>query len=520
MSQSSKDFWIPPLAPKGVEVFNFQAKRLPAAMPPALLISGPRESGKTIAALHRVVRHLWETPRARFVILGKTIKNVKEAGVVKDITEFILPIWFQKRLRGINGLPMEYTTMDQDGVLGPKVDGATRTWFFRIRNYWGTESEVLLYSLDHDADVEDKFKNTRFSGIYIPEADKFKDPNVFRVTMHQLRAIHLKPEQHLWIADTNPAEEGPDHPLYKLFYERKSDEPDDEELFGNMEVIEMFFQDNPWLTPERIKAIKALYRHDPDLWNRYVLGKWIRLQEKSAFADVFSFNTHVMGNCESPRQEDWELLVPQEGTTEMFTGWDMGDINHAFHLLCKRHAADDPNRPNTNRFVFECIDELVMIRQKISIEDFALEALELILYWEKFLETEYGIKQVLYRHWSDQSAFAWRSASESCDEIIVRTVTNGKIMLQATGMQRPGSIKQRGKFLRRLLFENRLFISAKCAYTIEMLRNMTRIEIKSPYKHPFDSLTYALCAEEPQSVIENLKPRVSKPGRLIVANAV
>lgn len=524
MTAPPKDnFWLPDLSDKQIQIFNFKANHYPCAMPPALLASGPRETGKTLGVVHRVIRHLWETNGARAAIIGRTIKNVKDAGVCRDFTEFCLPAWLRSGISSPEGHRFEYTTFDQQGNPGPKVDGATRTWYFRVRNYWGTESEVLLYSLDHDQEVETKLKNTRFSCIYIPELDKFKDRKVFTVSYHQLRMLYLTPDQHLWVADTNPAEEGPDHFAYKIFYQKEEQDSSDAALYQNFEVMELFLDDNPWLSEQRKATIRALYRHDPDLWNRYVLGKWVRRMETGAFSDVFLPNTHVVGDCSAPKEDDWEILVPGDNCVEMWTGWDMGDVNHAAHIGCKDVApapidqkTSKPSPTGKEEYRFFVLDELVIIGGQLSIEKFCVEMLELIDYWEEKVKQLYGVKRVIWHHWSDQSAWAYKSAIDSCEELIVRRVSEGRIMLAATGLQTWGSVKKRGQLLRRLLYENRILISAKCFETIEMLKNMVKIEAASKYKHPFDSLTYALSAEEPAGVVNQLHFRTARKGHRMI----
>ncbi len=490
-------------------------------MPPALLVSGPRETGKTVAVCHRIMRHLWETDGGRVGIIGKTIKNVKEAGVVRDFTDFVIPEWLRANLTSENGSTFAYTTKDTDGNLGPKVDGSTKTWYFRVRNYWGGESELMLYSLDHDADVEDKLKNTRFSCIYFPELDRFKDFRVFMVSYHQLRMFHLKPEQHLWIADTNPAEEGSDHFAYRIFYETEkliAENPDDAELYRNVRVIEMNFEDNPWLTEARIKAIKALYRHDQDMWNRYVEGKWVRFQPDGTFSDVFVGNVHTVGDASAKDEKDWEIIIPEENTTELISGWDMGDVNHSIHILCKRltKAADSPQ---DQEYAYDVIDDLIFIKQKVSLEALTLAFLERKAYWEEKLKELYNVSRVRWRHWSDQSAWHYRAAIDAYDELIVRRTSLGEINLQKSMIQLAHSVKKRARMIRKLLFDNRLYISARCHGTIDMLKNMKDLSQDGIYKHAMDSLSYPLAAEEPRLLEMQLVPKTRTAGRIINVGA-
>lgn len=526
MATNPDGIWCPELAPKGMQVFNFQATKFPCEMAPALLVAGPRETGKSICCEHKLVRHMWETDGARVGIVGKTYKNVKEAGVIKDLVEFVLPQWLRANLKGVDGkTPFEYSTVSVEGDPGPKTDSVTKTWYFRIRNYWGTESELMLYSLDHDKDVEDKLKNTRFSCLYFPELDRFKDKKVFTVSFHQLRMIHLRPDQHLWLADTNPAQEGPNHFAYQLFYQSLKTETEDEVLYRNFGLVEMGFADNPWLSPGRIAAIKALYRSDPDLWNRYVLGLWVKLREQGAFADVFNREIHVVGDLSPADPKEQSILMPDETTEAFIGGWDPGDVNHSAHILSKRAGLvsfvdEETGKTETREeFLFEVLDELVVIKGKITIREFTWEFMELMDYWEKKFHGNYG-RKLPWRHWSDASAWNFEAGGGNTDERIVRVASENRIILAAPGGQKSeGSPKRRRSFLKRLLYEQRIFISAKCVHTIEMIQNMTDVLKNNPFKHPFDSLTYALQAEEPHGVAMQLSPKTTRPTNVITVGA-
>jgi hypothetical protein len=119
-----------------------------------------------------------------------------------------------------------------------------------------------------------------------------------------------------------------------------------------------------------------------------------------------------------------------------------------------------------------------------------------------------------WRHWSDSSAFdTYRAALGDYDHNVIASATDGKIMLRAAPKGK-GSIFKRIDIVRRLLFQNRLFISARCVRTVEMLgaicKGRTRMEPveDSPLRHIFDSLSYALAAECFMELAEAWNPRV------------
>ena len=194
MPHDKNGIWYPSLFPKQVEIYNDYHRYL--------LISGPRKSSKTIGVLHKVVKHMWETPYP-FAMVGMFEKFLKTAkrGVWEDLMRFVLPEWLE------SGIGMKFTTKDGSGRPGPRVDPITDDIFFRVTNYWGEEAELRLASLKSDDDVEAKVKSTRFSMLYFSELSNFKHRNVFVTSIPQLRMMHLDRKYHQWIADTNPSED-------------------------------------------------------------------------------------------------------------------------------------------------------------------------------------------------------------------------------------------------------------------------------------------------------------------------
>jgi len=155
MPKDADGNWYPDLFPKQLEVVNSQAR--------TLLVEGPRLSGKTTATLHRIVRHLWETPDARVAMFSRTIKNSKEGGTWSLLHDVVLKEWIEAKIG------LHYTTRSAEKRPGFKLDSLSRTLYFRISNVHGGESTCMLFSLDHDPDIEDKAKEMEFSMVYFSE---------------------------------------------------------------------------------------------------------------------------------------------------------------------------------------------------------------------------------------------------------------------------------------------------------------------------------------------------------------
>jgi hypothetical protein len=121
--------------------------------------------------------------------------------------------------------------------------------------------------------------------------------------------------------------------------------------------------------------------------------------------------------------------------------------------------------------------------------------------WEKLMG-----KTLHWTHFSDRSSFDYRdSISKRSQQFEVSIVSKQRIRLQAVD-KFAGSVRLRMDIMRKLLFQDRIFMSrANCphlAASVAALRpgkNGSPIEKGSEHRHVFDSTTYplqALCAEE------------------------
>ncbi len=467
--------WIPNLGPKQLEVFNCYDKYT--------LVTGPRWSSKTRACLHRIARHCWEVPTGRVLMMTPTVKNAVMGGVWSQFTDIVLPEWFA------SGIGMEY-------VVTPRMQGATRQFWCSVKNAHGGVTQIQLGSLDYDRDVEKILKGKEYSMIFFSELDNFKDRIVFDASIQQLRMDGVPQNNLMWLADTNPAEEGEESWLWKLWYgERMMENHPEPEFQKSLRLIETNINDNIWITEEKKREIKGSFSYDQDLLARYWFGQWKASSRNSHFHDVFKVDTHVVGVANSKNEADWEILKPQENCIDLITGWDLGGgRNHSAHIVEPIDLG--------GKFGFSVLDDQVSVGKMIRVEDFTEAFMEKMKTWEELIKRESG-RIVRWRHWSDNSAFVFRAASDraqSFDHLIVMRASGGKIQLRAAP-KFPGSVRKRVELVRRLLFENRIWISAKCKDTITMLRMLrkgkaqTEFVADSPFRHPFDSMSYALMSE-------------------------
>lgn len=472
--------WYPNLSPKQLEVYNDTRSNI--------LLSGPRVCGKTIVAVHKIIKHAWLYNNDRVGIFVKSTKTGK-TGVWDDLLTYALPEW-------VEGLGHEGFKI----TVGPGVDGSTRMHFVRIANRHGGESEIQLHPLHFQDGVAEKMRGTRFGCLFFDEVEIYSNPEVFNVAVMQLRLIGLPEEKHLWLGTCNPAG-GQDHWLFQKFYIDPHDETIDKSVRDTFALYDFRLSDNPFIKPETIAKLKLAYKNDPDMYQRYVNGLWTPDSRTVVFAGAYRDKVHKKGN-----DSDGTTLLPTEHCNEIFVGWDLGDRNHAVIFMEHVVGKDDD--------YWSILDEVVHIGEDVSIEEITYEVIAKMAELEKLAG-----RKVRFKHWSDRSAFdRYRSAADARDHILVNRYSAGSIELIGAPKP-PHSVKARMALVRQLLIENRLFVSVNCTAVVEMFLRLTRGKSKAePIKrdkniHVFDGLSYALYGESIDEIEESMRPKLGERSR-------
>jgi len=494
------DRWYPDLSPKQMQFVSDRHR--------CILASGPRRTGKTIACLNRLVRWLWEFGGPG-VIIGRSITDVFNCGTWTDLTEYVIPQW----IAGDFGLKW---------VTTPRMEGATKRYFFEITNLNGGVSRCYLESLDNENEASRRFKNKRYSIVYMIELTNFKNRYTFDTLYETLRVIGKKPEEHCLIADTNPDfENGVDSWIYQLWYyfiKLDLDNLDEEEktrlnlnelseeeynarIFSLKEiqrelfVYEFYLEDNPYISNQEKNEIKARWLScgNKAIYEAYVLGKWSKASTSSYFSDVFKYDLHVVGNDPIGTEEP-EILLPEDNCYELYTGWDIGTTDSAVVFVEKILFKDEKDNVVP---AFKVLDEYVIIGEPHTISGIVEVVLEKMDYWER----QVG-RKIKWTHWSDKSAFEkFNNIANTYEAGEIYRESNGRILLQEA-FKGPGHVQKRSELLKRLLFMERLFISKyKCPNVINMFlnikpdKNMGGINRLDYHKDVFDALSYCLSME-------------------------
>lgn len=447
-------------------------------------------------------------------MVSRNIKTAKEGGIWTYLIDEVLKEWIAA---GIT----KY-------VIPPKQDGQTRTLFCSIQNRYGGSTKILLNSIDTDsrADAERVFKERSFSMIYVSELSKWKTRHVLDVALPSLRMPGLPYESTCFLSDTNPSDEGEKSWIWQTWWgERLAEEPpetyktDEQKKLWlqrkkELHVIEIFLEDNPFLSKAEKDSVFTDHAHDRALFDRYCLGKWVTASGGGIFTEVFREEVHVIGQCDGQR-EGWEVILPPENTSEIFTGFDIGDKNTVAVFMIKQSDEAGKN-------YYSIIDEVVIEDEIVSMDEFVSSIMQVMDKWEKFLG-----HPVRWQHFSDNSSLNYKIAASATEQLAVRNLSGGRIQLLAADKY-AGADLQAANLIKRLFFENRLFISANCFKIIQAVKSLkpvvsvangvTKIP-KNIHRHKFDAIRYCLMSLEPQAMARGGRPRSGKVRPRIVSMA-
>lgn len=513
------DEFLPKLSPRGQFLYNLnvRAREEHPNVAPACLCSGSVFSTKTWSIIVLMLRHLWETPGARFGIFAKSVKVLSDAGPWKLLMDYILPEWTDPE----TGIGMRILTKNREGVYGGVVDSKTRTIHMKVSNYWGGESEVQLSSIQHDGEVDDKLLSTFFSGLWFSELKLWNDPSIFRVSRSRLRMPHLEPWQHLWIADTNPPKQGKTFWIYPIWFEKDKPVPDhlkaivgdvSEEVARSRHLLEWTMDDNVFASETEKQARKLELADDPYVFQRDAEGKWVSGGEGSnfLFSSVFKRNIHVIGVLDKDKPQRGAIKLAAD-SDHLNSGWDLGGgANHAAGIIEKRIVLT----PLGPKSVFSVIASVKVTDEHVLIQDFT----KMFMEERTKIAQRYTDRKFSYTHYSDDSAINQPRASGAGFDylevmIASRSDTDPDSQIVLTGVPKPkNSVGARIRLFRRLIREGRFYVSANCEDVISMLEEASSSDSEeiewNEHKHVFDWISYVLwmlCGDELEEMSEGPK---------------
>ena len=512
-----------------------------------VLFSGPRKSSKTITALVCLCDHAWNTPHGNIALISISQSAGLGSGVWDQLVKGVFPK-YMKLGQGMKWKKEPYT------------EQSSKRPTCIVTNRYGGECEFRLESLKDETEVEERFKNKEYTAMFVTELSNFTIPKTFSIWRLALRSIHgLKPEQFLFLGDTNPTDEGEDSWIYKQWMVRPKQTyaeycetqseldlpiPSEEDfrlVNTRLGLLEYEIADNWFLTDQDVRELVDAYSHDQDLYDRYILGKWVKASRGALFASQFRENIHVVGELETPGNPDPEILVPNDSTWKLDLTMDPGSsANSAGYIFEKVVCQSKPGGPMLP--CFNILEGVSIIGQDHTLEDFTYQTCEAMFWWEQRMGRVFD-----WVYWSDSNIWSLKDQStkklypqlifeasarywqKKFEETKIPNYATRTIALQAADKGK-GTVEQKVDLMRKLLFEERVRISrGRCPRLVQSLKALppSKHNPNVPpkghsLKHDFDAVMYGIvaeCHEEARaSMIHTLRNRTAQ-GRLISIRA-
>lgn len=444
-----------------------------------ILCYGERGSGKSIGALHKMVRHCYENFNALAIIVVGVKRQALEGGAWHKLIFDILPEWEL-------GCGLKYTES--------KSNGAKDDYLF-VSNRFGGWSKILLLSMPVDGFIRDRAKGLEPSFILVEEIQTLASDQYFSVLVQQLgrRPNISGPQQY--VATANP--EGPSHWVYKRFFIL----PKDKETGVESELYKVYhvpIAENIKNLPEGYYAnVMEAVKDDPVEYRRMVLGEWV---DRPSGASIFKGYYHEFIHTKGDLAKGTRILPRKEfGLT---LGYDLGTANSAIVFL--------QNIPTKDRDLWIVFDEMVYTDAYIPYTTLVPAIMRRIDFWNDTVGTIFDVT-----HISDSSAFnMFRATHGTYDSLEVERISTeaAKDFDQVKPIQLiecpkfQGSVPGRVKTTMKFLQQERLLISASCEKVKAMFLHLESEKLnekkyspdlpfqpkRSKHVHCFDALSYAL----------------------------
>lgn len=488
-----KEGWFP----RGGKV----ARRVFNSVTPYGLVYGERYSGKTVACLHRLVRHCYENNDALAVIVTLTRKAATFGGPWETLIQHILPEWAE----GI-GLQGE----GPNGEFMPKRESNSQTPYVWIGTADGGWSRVILLSLQFGDQIAGKIKNMAFSFFFFDELHETDSERYFLDPIQQLRRRGVT--EKLFLAACNPAEDGPDHWVYKRWFiiENQNDP-------AKYKVFHLPIAENVYAPEGEVeKYIASIYEEgktDPTAIERKIFGKWVRRPRGDGLLAKFYVPArHQVGDATKKLR-----LLPSKDWRIIKIGYDPGPANFNVSFMQR-----PPNREE--RALYGVFDEVVHIADHTPYPQIVREVLRKMNFWCQVMETPF-----IFQHIADEAAFNQIDNSGSYEARKIRDLSKEELKkyperyphlkhidgIRLLPCPKPaGSVPARVMMVQGKLIADEIRISAMCPRHVAMMmgleenKNLPMHPLKDAagYIHTFDAMSYVMYFDELGGRQPNPKP--------------
>ena len=455
-----------------------------------LLAYGEKSSGKTCGLGHKGVRHVYEEWNALWLIITVYISAGTE-GVWHDLQDLILPAWrdgnrFPDFLNGERhpragermdtGIGLHYTES--------RLDPNSKDRHIWVHNRHGGWSKILLKSIPHAQQVEDRVKGPAPSMVYVDELTNCGGPQYYTYPALQLSRRRRTYGTMQFTASCNP--KGPSHWVYQDIILPAQE--------GNKDISVHHVplaENRHRISPDYIRRLDMTLKN-PYERRRLMDGEWIDVPAGDAiFKDYFAPEIHVKGDALKDIG-----LTPLPGFP-IIASHDPGPKNYSIHLM-QRIPTMDPARP----LVWTAFDELNYVGKYKPYRVVVKNLADRLRYWSEKMRWTF-----VHRHIADEEAFTRKDNKGNIEVLEIQRLAKefGIAFRMFPAPKGVNSQPQRVTMLIDMLLYETIFISATLEKTLDMLRLLPSKPLKEgeydefvglrPAKcqelHSFDSLTYA-----------------------------
>lgn len=471
----------------------------------------------TMGGLACLCDHAWRVPHAEISLIAISQSVGLGSGVWDQLMTGIIPKYMKL------GQGMKW-------VREPFTAQSSKRPTCEVSNMHGGKCRFQLESLKDENEVEERFKNKFYTAMFVTELSHFRLAKTFSIWKQALRSIHgIDPRDFLFLGDTNPSDEGDESWIYHQWFIRPrqtyaeycefqaerglpiSSEEDFRLVNERIGLLEFEIQDNWFLTEQEIRELVDTYSHDQDLYDRYILGKWVKASEGGLFSKQWRDNIHAVGEVETPGNQDPLILVPGDATWKLNISIDPGSsANSAGYIFEKVVCQAKPGGPVLP--CFNVLDEVAIIGEDHTIDDFTIRLCEKMFWWEQLMGRIFD-----WDYWSDRSVFEQKDQSsrkyyhqlifessarywkQKWEETKIPNYATRVVALQAADRSK-GSVEQRVDLYRKLLFEERIRISrGRCPKLVQASKSLPPAKLNPnappkghPAKHPWDGVMYGV----------------------------
>lgn len=488
------EFWHPRLMTAQNELFESNSR--------FILAWSEKGSGKTVACLHKLVKHCYENDNALALILVRVRSMANKGGAWDKLQSMVLPEW---RI----GLGLQFSDVKFD---------SQHNEFVWIANQYGGWSMAVLVSAPHAGQLRDRIRGYEPSFVFGDELTSCDSVEYFQAVAAQIGRRPFVDGMQQYVGACNP--EGPSHWVYQKWFVQAFDEetgewdPDFENIYFPIA------QNEANLPPGYLPSLKKIFRDDKIEGARMIKGEWIdRPSGEGLFREIYNPVVHVQPLDEDSNPDPKRSLQPDKNHA-IVIGLDPGSVYCSFVF--------EQWLPVDDKMKWVIFDEVVTIKKRIAYENMIPIIMRRVKFWREIVE---GTPESMPQIWiSDNSAFnQFRAAQGSFDVLEIERIYEAN--REKYGLEPLGKVKQAPKFngsivtrvrqFQKHLGNDEVIISARCQRVQAMCMQLEGKKAKagepvdpeamltpqrSDHVHTFDAITYPMlmAALNPTALIPSI----------------